>query len=142
MNYTASEQEELLLLLKTLSNQLGPKFERTTNFSLSRYELLYQLVQFEEISQSNLRKRVNINQAAITRHLKQLETDGLVSRRRNPEDHRETIVQLTKEGHRQILDCQHDKRNFANEMFQHFDYEELQRLKDMLKRITENIVNF
>lgn len=142
MNYTASEQEELLLLLKTLSNQLGPKFERTTNFSLSRYELLYQLVQFEEISQSNLRKRVNINQAAITRHLKQLETDGLVSRRRNPEDHRETIVHLTKEGHRQILDCQHDKRNFANEMFQHFDYEELQRLKDMLKRITENIVNF
>ncbi|MCM3390091.1 MarR family transcriptional regulator [Ureibacillus chungkukjangi] len=139
MNIKISEQEELLFLLKTLSNQLGPKFERSTNFSLSRFELLYQLIQYSEISQSNLQKIVNIDHAAITRHLKQLESDGLVSRRRNPADNRETIVQLTEEGYKQIMSCQKDKLSFANQMFQQFSDVELQSLMVMLKRIQENI---
>ncbi|PYF07241.1 MarR family winged helix-turn-helix transcriptional regulator [Ureibacillus chungkukjangi] len=139
MNIKISEQEELLFLLKTLSNQLGPKFERSTNLSLSRFELLYQLIQYSEISQSNLQKIVNIDHAAITRHLKQLESDGLVSRRRNPADNRETIVQLTEEGYKQIMSCQKDKLSFANQMFQQFSDVELQSLMVMLKRIQENI---
>lgn len=139
MKFTISEQEELLFLLKTLSNQIGPKFEKNTNFSLSRFELLYQLVQYREISQSSLQKIVNIDHAAITRHLKQLEADGLVSRRRNPIDNRETIVQLTHEGYKQIMMCQKDKLSFANQMFQQFSDVEIQSLMDMLKRIQENI---
>lgn len=139
LNIKISEQEELLFLLKTLSNQLGPKFERSTNLSLSRFELLYQLIQYSEISQSNLQKIVNIDHAAITRHLKQLESDGLVSRRRNPADNRETIVQLTEEGYKQIMSCQKDKLSFANQMFQQFSDVELQSLMVMLKRIQENI---
>ncbi|MDN4493455.1 MarR family winged helix-turn-helix transcriptional regulator [Ureibacillus aquaedulcis] len=139
MKFTISEQEELLFLFKTLNNQLGPKFERNTNFSLSRFELLYQLVQYDEISQSRLQKIINIDHAAITRHLKQLEADELVSRRRNPTDNRETIVHLTDEGYKQIMNCQQDKSSFANQMFLQFSDEELQSLMDMLKRIQENI---
>ena len=139
LNIRISEQEELLFLFKTLSNQLGPKFEKSTNFSLSRFELLYQLVQYDEISQSSLQKTVNIDHAAITRHLKQLEADGLVSRRRNPTDNRETIVQLTDEGYKQAISCQKNKLSFANQMFQQFSDVELQSLMDMLKRIQENI---
>ncbi|MFC7684850.1 MarR family winged helix-turn-helix transcriptional regulator [Ureibacillus sp. GCM10028918] len=139
MKFTASEQEELLFLFKTLSNQLGPKFEKNTNFSLSRFELLYQLVQYDEISQSRLQKIINIDHAAITRHLKQLEADGLVSRRRNPTDNRETIVHLTDEGYKQIMSCQKDKSSFANQMFQLFSNVELRSLMGMLKRIQENI---
>lgn len=139
MKVAISDQEELLFLFKTLSNQLGPKFERNTNFSLSRFELLYQLVQYDEISQSRLQKIINIDNAAITRHLKQLEADGLVSRRRNPTDNRETIVHLTEAGFKQIMGCQQDKLSFANQMFQQFNDAELQQLMDMLKRIQENI---
>jgi len=139
LSSSITEKEELLFLFKTLSNQLGPKFEKNSNFSLSRFELLYQLVQFDEISQSSLQRIVNIDHAAITRHLKQLEADGLVSRRRNPNDNRETIVHLTIEGHKQIKNCQKDKLSFANQMFQEFSDEEVQSLMDMLKRIQENI---
>ncbi|WP_233549399.1 MarR family winged helix-turn-helix transcriptional regulator [Lysinibacillus yapensis] len=142
MKFTPSEQEELLFLFKTLSNQLGPKFERNTQFSLSRIELLYQLVQSDEMSQSTLQKSVNIDHAAITRHLKQLEADGLVSRRRNPHDNRETIVQITEEGYRQIMNCQKDKLSFANRMFHEINDVELRSLMDMLKRIQENIKDF
>jgi len=139
LNFSITEQEELLFLFKTLSNQIGPKFEKNTNFSLSRFELLYQLVQHDEISQSSLKNIVNIDHAAITRHLKQLEADGLVSRRRNPTDNRETIVHLTDEGYKQIMSCQKDKLSFANQMFQQFNDKELRSLMDMLKRIQENI---
>ncbi|WP_421930391.1 MarR family winged helix-turn-helix transcriptional regulator [Lysinibacillus halotolerans] len=139
MGYSVSEQEQLLFLFKTVSNQLGPKFEKNTQFSLSRFELLYQLVQFEEISQSALQKVVNIDHAAITRHLKQLELDGYVARRKNPNDNRETIVHLTEEGREQIFNCQKDKQSFTNQMFHHFNDKELKSLIDMLQRIQENI---
>ena len=139
VKFTISEQEELLFLFKTISNQLGPKFERNTNFSLSRFELLYQLVQHSEISQSRLQRIVNIDHAAITRHLKQLEADGLVSRRRNPTDNRETIVHLTDAGYKQAISCQKDKLSFANQMFHQFSEVELRCLMDMLNRIQVNI---
>ena len=47
-------------------------------------------------------EKVNIDSAAVTRHLKQLETKGMVTRRRKPEDNRVTLVRLTDEGRTRI----------------------------------------
>jgi DNA-binding MarR family transcriptional regulator len=121
---------------------MGPKFERNTHISLSRYELLHQLYQVDEINQSSLQKLVNIDHAAITRHLKQLESEGMVSRRRNPSDNRETFVQLTNEGRERILTCQSDKLSFINQMFHDFSEEELRSLVIMLIRIQTNIKEY
>ncbi|MFD3261501.1 MarR family winged helix-turn-helix transcriptional regulator [Paenibacillus lentus] len=142
MNSPASDQERILFLLKELCNQFGPKFERNTNMSLSRFELLHQLYQEDEVNQSSLQKSVNIDNAAVTRHLKQLESQGMVTRRRNPSDHRETFVSLTKEGREQILSCSTEKRCFVNQMLQDFSPEELDTLTDMLMRIQQNISRY
>lgn len=142
MNRLITEHEQILFLLKELSNQLGPKFERNTNISLSRFELLQQLYQVDEINQSALQKTVNIDHAAITRHLKQLESEGMVSRRRNPSDNRETFVSLTDEGRSRILTCHSDKLSFIGQMFQEFQPEELRLLIDMLIRIQKNIQKY
>lgn len=41
---------------------------------------------------------MNIDNAAITRHLKQLDTNEMIVRRKNPDDNRITLVSLTEEG--------------------------------------------
>ena len=142
MQCSFSSQEQILHLLKGLNNQTSPKFERCTGISESRYELLYQLYKTEEINQSTLREAVNIDSAAITRHLKQLEANGMVTRRRNPTDNREIFVRLTEEGRKQIIGYKTEKIGFVNQMLHDFNQEELESLADMLARMQYNISEY
>ncbi|MEG0260424.1 MAG: MarR family transcriptional regulator [Lysinibacillus sp.] len=142
MRCSFSQQEQILHLFRGLTNQISPKFERCTGISASRYELLYQLYQTEEINQSTLQKAVNIDSAAITRHLKQLEANGMVTRRRNPTDNREIFVSLTEEGHKDIVGYRKDNIGFVQQMLHDFTPEELENLSDMLNRMQHNIAEY
>jgi len=142
MRCSLSNQEQILHLLKGLNNQISPKFERCTGISASRYELLYQLYEAEEINQSTLQKAVNIDSGAITRHLKQLEANGMVTRRRNPTDNREIFVRLTDEGRKQIVGYKKEKIRFVNQMLHDFNSQELEALSNMLHRMQDNIIDY
>lgn len=142
MRCSFSNQEQILHLLKGLNDQICPKFERCTGISESRYELLYQLYKTEEINQSTLQKAVNIDGAAITRHLKQLEANGMVTRRRNPTDNRAIFVRLTEEGRKQIVGHKKEKIGFVNQMLHDFNPEELESLSGMLNRMQNNISEY
>lgn len=139
MTCSFSDQEKILYLLKGLSNQINPKFERCTGISSSRYELLYHLYQVEEVNQSTLQKAVNIDSAAITRHLKQLEADGMVTRSKIASDNRVTLVRLTEEGRNQIIGYKEEKVRFVNTMLNNFSKEELDLVTTMLHRMQKNI---
>ncbi|MVP00662.1 MarR family winged helix-turn-helix transcriptional regulator [Paenibacillus lutrae] len=137
-----SDQEKILHLLKGLSNQINPKFERCTGISSSRYELLYHLYQADEVNQTTLQKAVNIDSAAITRHLKQLESDGMVTRSKIASDNRVTLVRLTEEGRNRLLGYKEEKTSFVNKMLTDFSKEELDLLTTMLSRMQNNISEF
>jgi len=139
MSCSFSKQEQVLQLFKGLTNQISPKFERCTGISASRYELLYQLYNTEEINQSTLQKAVNIDGAAITRHIKQLEADGMVARRRNPDDNRVIFVSLTDEGRKKIIEYRKENMGFVEQMLHDFSPEEMDALSDMLNRMQTNI---
>ncbi|MEW9698414.1 MarR family winged helix-turn-helix transcriptional regulator [Paenibacillus sp. SI8] len=139
MSRSLLEEEQILYLLKGLANKINPKFERCTGISSSRYELLHELYQADEINQSTLGKVVNIDSAAITRHLKQLEADGMVVRRKNPDDNRVTFVRLTEEGRKRIVGYKEEKAAFVSQMLQDFSREELHTLVDLLGRMQNNI---
>lgn len=142
MSCSFSKQEQVLQLFKGLTNQISPKFERCTGISASRYELLHQLYNTEEINQSTLQKAVNIDGAAITRHLKQLEASGMVTRRRNPEDNRVIFVSLTEEGRKKIIEYRKENMGFVEQMLHDFTPEEVDELSDMLNRMQTNISEY
>ena len=142
MQCSFSKQEQILHLFKGLNNQISPKFERCTGISASRYELLHQLYQTDEINQSTLQKVVNIDGAAITRHLKQLEADGMVARRRNPADNRVIFVSLTEEGREKIIGYRKENAGFVQQMLQDFTPEEVEALAGMLSRMQHNIIEY
>lgn len=142
MQCSFSKQEQVLQQFKGLTNQISPKFERCTGISASRYELLSQLYNTEEINQSTLQKAVNIDGAAITRHLKQLETSGMVMRRRNPDDNRVIFVSLTEEGRKRIVEYRKENMGFVKQMLNDFTPEEVDALSDMLERMQTNIIEY
>ena len=93
----------------------------------------------DEISQTALQKEVKIDHAAVTRHLKQLEEKGMVSRRKSQEDNRFTIVRLTNEGRKKIVDYMNEKQIFISKVLKNFSEKERYLLIDLLTRIEENV---
>ncbi|OIU70448.1 MarR family winged helix-turn-helix transcriptional regulator [Rossellomorea aquimaris] len=134
-----SGEETILRHFNDIYKQLSPKFERCTGISQSRLDLLHKLMEVDEISQRALQREVNIDNAAVTRHLKQLEAKGMVSRRKNPDDNRITFVSLTDEGRERIASLCKEKKQFIAQMLKDFSEDEQEILSDLLMRIQQNV---
>jgi DNA-binding MarR family transcriptional regulator len=139
LSISCREEEKIIVQLNDIYKQMSPKFERCTGISQSRLDLLHKLFEVEEISQTALQREVNIDSAAVTRHLKQLEGKGMVSRRKNPDDNRFTFVRLTEEGRQKIEAYREEKEIFISKVFKSFTKEERSVLSDMLNRIQDNV---
>ncbi|WP_226656365.1 MarR family winged helix-turn-helix transcriptional regulator [Pseudalkalibacillus hwajinpoensis] len=139
MKNSCSEEEKILFQLNEIYKQMSPKFERCTGISQSRLELLHKLFEVDEISQTALQKEVNIDSAAVTRHLKQLELKEMVTRRKNPDDNRFTFVKLTDEGREKIASFRSEKEEFIRKVLKDFSEQEQTKLSNMLHRIQNNI---
>ena len=107
--------EDLLYLLMHLNKHIATRFERCAGVSPNRLELLCKLTG-GEISQSDLQKAVSIDPAAVTRHVQQLEAEGILLRTRCESDNRITLVQLTEEGKRKVAMFKAEKDRFMEEL--------------------------
>lgn len=139
MTSSCSKEAIILYKLHFLNKEVSSKFEACTGMSQSRLELILQLYEVGEISQKALQQEVNIDNAAITRHLKQLEANEMIVRRKNPDDNRITLVSLTEEGRNKIQAFQEEKERFAASAFKGLSEEERDNLLNMLNHIQENI---
>ncbi|MCA0984436.1 MarR family transcriptional regulator [Halobacillus yeomjeoni] len=133
------QEQKIILQLNEIYKQMSPKFERCTGISQSRLEILHKLMKVDEITQTALKQQVNIDGAAVTRHLKQLEEKEIISRRRNPEDNRVTFVQLTTEGRRKIECYCTEKESFISKVFNGFSEEERTVLSELLNKVQNNV---
>ncbi|MDQ0195175.1 MarR family winged helix-turn-helix transcriptional regulator [Paenibacillus wynnii] len=133
------QEDHIFELLQSLNKGIGPKFERCAGISPSRLRLLQELFQVNEISQISLQKTIDIDAAAITRHLKGLEEDGVITRRNNPADNRVTLVSLTEKGREKIVSYRKEKNQFINGLLTDFDEQDRTALIDLLTRIQQNI---
>ncbi|HFI0254271.1 TPA: MarR family winged helix-turn-helix transcriptional regulator [Streptococcus suis] len=91
-----ADLSRLLYQIKLADEAVTGLFEKRLGISLTRYQLLQHLLEDYPCSQQTLQEKLQIDRAAITRHLKVLEENGYISRERNPENQREMLVQPTQ----------------------------------------------
>jgi DNA-binding MarR family transcriptional regulator len=91
-------------------HELTAAFERHMGMSRARWAILNRLSHQESLTQAVLAQLLHVDAAAITRQVKQLETEGLVTRWSAPEDNRFTVVALTAQG-RTFVETQRSKRD-------------------------------
>lgn len=139
MTELCPQEERIFELLQALNKGINPKFERCAGISPSRLRILHELFQVDEISQISLQKTVDIDAAAVTRHLKALEEDGMILRRNNPEDNRVTLVSLTEQGRHQIISYRMEKSNFVSGLLTQLSEQDRYMLIDLLTRLQHNI---
>lgn len=138
MEKSHQELKELFLMLKNIDRRITQCFEKRAGISLTRYELLYMLLTTGKIPQIALQQQLNIDQAAITRHLKLLEEQQLVYRKRNEHNNREIIVEITDTGRKLLTSCDGDREQFINELYAGFTTEEVDQLQLLIKKLNHN----
>lgn len=94
---------DLLYQLHLTDQMITQLFEKQLGISLTRYQILQFLLQQSPCNQIAVQEKLQIDQAALTRHFKILEKGGLVNRCRNPENQREVLVEVTDFAREQLV---------------------------------------
>lgn len=139
MSEVQPDEHKIFELLQALHKEIGPKFERCAGMTPTRFRLLQELYRISEISQISLQKLLEIDPAAVTRHLKGLEENGMIARRNNPADNRVTLVSLTSQGREHINAYRENKTEFISDLLAGFNEQERTVLAEMLTRLQYNI---
>ena len=87
---------ELLYNLKILDKKLLDLFEKKIGISLTRFQIIKYLHESSFCTSKQISQTLEIDAAAITRHIKILENEGYVVKRRNENNNREILIELSE----------------------------------------------
>ncbi|HEV7234531.1 MAG TPA: MarR family transcriptional regulator, partial [Ktedonobacteraceae bacterium] len=92
-------EDTLFQHLAYACSETRQSFDQHIGMSQARRHLLTLLEHAGEISHAALQQRLVLDGATITRLVKQFESEGVLSRRLDPQNNRYTLVSLTASGH-------------------------------------------
>ena len=130
------EYVSLLHDLKIIERKIANIFEKKLGISLTRFQIIKYLYEVDVVTPKQLSKILEIDAAAITRHLKKLEEEGYINKRRNKENYREIYVEITEASKNKIDSCVKDTdvRNILSEDFTDDDLKNLTKLLDKFNK--------
>jgi DNA-binding MarR family transcriptional regulator len=114
-------------------------FEREIGVSAGTWFSLALLSKKDGISQGELSQKFEIDPSRVTRLAKRLEREGLILRKRDPEDHRIVRMFLTEKGRGLIEDLSEHRVRFDRRIGSMLSPEELTELRRMLGVLAENM---
>lgn len=121
---------ELLYDLKILDKKLLDLFEKKIGISLTRFQIIKYLHKSSSSTSKQISQSLEIDAAAVTRHLKILEKEGCVIKRRNENNNREVLVELSEKAHEEIRRCERETtvQDIIGNEFTEKDLKDLVRL--------------
>ena len=102
-----------------------------------RERVLSLLDETEGISQQKLALILGIRPQSLSELLGKLERDGLILREKNPEDRRETLVNLTAEGRERAAVFESERARAGEAFLAPLSEEERETLAELLRRLLE-----
>ena len=129
---------KLLHDLKILEIKAANIFEKRLEISLTRFQIIKYLYDVEVAIPKQLAQSLEIDAAAITRHINKLEEGGYVKKRRNEQNNREVFVALTQYSKNKVDQCvkETDIRTLIDEEFTDDDFKQL---KILLNKFNNNL---
>ena len=90
-------------------------------------------------NQQELAESVGIRGATLSHHLNALESDGLVTRRRDPDNRRVHIVELTEDGEDRFHELRAAAAGFDRRLRRGISADDLTRFSATLQRLRDNV---
>lgn len=130
---------KLLHDLKILEIKAANIFEKRLEISLTRFQIIKYLYDVEVATPKQIAQLLEIDPAAITRHINKLEEGGYVKKRRNEQNNREVFVALTQYSKNKVDQCvkETDIREFIGPEFTDEDFKQLVIL---LNKFNNNLI--
>lgn len=128
---------ELLYNLKNLDKKLLDLFEKKIGISLTRFQIIKYLHKSSSSTSKQISQSLEIDAAAVTRHIKILEKEGYVIKRRNENNNREVLVELSEKAHEEIRRCERET-TVQDIIGNEFTEKDLKDLVSLLKKFNEN----
>ena len=128
---------ELLYNLKILDKKLLDLFEKKIGISLTRFQIIKYLHESSFCTSKQISQTLEIDAAAITRHIKILENEGYVVKRRNENNNRETLIELSEKAIEDIYRCEQET-NVQDIIGNEFTEKDLKDLVILLNKFNKN----
>jgi MarR family transcriptional regulator for hemolysin len=109
--------------------------------SLPMWLVLLNLKTGRAANQRRLAAAVGITEATLTHHLNAMETAGLVTRRRDPDNRRIHVVELTDAGEAAFLRLREAAMAFDRRLRRGVSADEAATLEDVLSRLAANVAD-
>lgn len=107
--------------------------------SLPMWLILLNLKINPAANQRELAGAVGVREATLTHHLNAMENDGLLTRRRDPNNRRIHIVELSETGDALFVSLRDAAISFDGRLRVGFSAQEMSRLSHLLDRLAENV---
>ena len=128
---------ELLYNLKTLDKKLLDLFEKKIGISLTRFQIIKYLHESSFCTSKQISQTLEIDAAAVTRHIKILENEGYVVKRRNENNNREILIELSEKAIEDIYRCEQET-NVQDIIGNEFTEKDLKDLVILLNKFNKN----
>jgi DNA-binding MarR family transcriptional regulator len=125
--------------LASVCSESRQAFDQHVGMSQPRRHLLNLLSQSGEISHAALQRHLAVDGATITRLVKQFESEGMLSRRLDPQDNRYTLVSLTAFGRHSVAGLGEAHRLFQARLLAGIPKEEQEIALRVLQHVRANI---
>lgn len=129
---------KLLHDIKILERKVADIFEKKLEISLTRFQIIKYLYEVEVATPKQIAQILKIDAAAITRHLKKLEEGGYIRKRRNEDNNREVLVEITQFSKSKIDQCVKET-NVRTLIDEEFTDEDFKQLGILLNKFNNNI---
>jgi MarR family transcriptional regulator for hemolysin len=136
------QQEPIGLELSRTAKVISRAFDRTlaeAGSSLPTWLVLVSLKGRRDGPQRELAQALGIEGPTLTHHLNRMEADGLVNRRRHPENRRMHQVELTPAGEAAFFGLLEHVSRFDQRLRSGLGDEELTTLRELLGRLRTNV---
>ena len=133
------EYVNLLHDLKVLERKIANIFEKRLGISLTRFQIIKYLYEVGYATPKQLSRILEIDAAAITRHLKKLEESGYINKRRNKENNREIYIEIAEASKNKIDSCTKDT-DIRNIISQDFTNDDLKNLTKLLDKFNKSLI--
>jgi len=133
------EYVNLLHDLKVLERKIAYIFEERLGISLTRFQIIKYLYEVDVATPKQLSNILEIDAAAITRHINKLEKAGYVKKSRNKANNREVYVRITETSKNKINKCT-EETDISQIIGKEFTDEDLKQLIVLLKKFNNNLI--
>ena len=133
------EYVNLLHDLKVLERKIAYIFEERLGISLTRFQIIKYLYEVDVATPKQLSKILEIDAAAITRHINKLEKEGYVEKSRNKANNREVYVRITETSKNKIDQCT-EETDISQIIGKEFTDEDLKQLIVLLNKLNNNLI--